>query len=506
MVALDPARLRLVVVTPSWGEPGWTCERVAAALRGGATAVLVREPSRAPEVRASMARAVAELCREAGALCLVSREVELALGVGADGVHLGHGGPTVAQARAASGTLVVGRSCHWPVGAEDAAADYVTLSPFGWVPKPHPRPPLSPEQAASIVGSASLGPVVALGGLTPAEVGRLPEGVAGVAAIRSLFEADDVERAARELRRAIDVKVAEDRPSNRHAPVERATEEAFIAWCTPRDVASGLWVGPGDDAAVLRDGLVASVDTFVEGVHFTSDTPPAAVARKAFGATLSDVCAMGALPQAVLLSAQLPPGTAAGALARALVQQARRHAVTLAGGDTVRTSPGTLTLALTAFGRVGPDGPWTRGGARPGDRLLVSGPLGGSGLGRHLHAVPRRDVVVAAREAGTRVHAAIDLSDGLGRDLPRLTRASAAGATVVAERLPVHPDAAGAEDPVLSALGDGEDFELLLALPPHTAVPPGLFEIGEVTSGESLVLVRDGRPTPWPEAGYEHVF
>lgn len=506
MVALDPVRLRLMAVTPGEGDPDRIGERVAAALRGGATAVLVREPERAPQVRESMLRAILAMAREAGALCLVSRDVELARRLRADGVHLGYGGPSVAQARAAGGGLLVGRSCHWPVTAEDAAADYVTLSPFGDVSKAHARPPLSAEQAASIVGSATLGPVVALGGLRATDVGRLPDGIAGVAAIRALFGAADTERAARELRRAIDAKLAEEALRDTDAPVERATEDAFIAWCTPPDVCGGLWVGPGDDAAVLRDGLVVTVDTFVEGVHFAPGTPPAAVARKAFGATLSDLCAMGSLPEAVLVSAQLPPGAPAGALARAIVHQARRHAVTLAGGDTVRTSPGTLTLALTAFGRVGPGGPWTRGGARPGDRLVVSGPLGGSGRGRHLHAVPRRDVVEALRAAGTRVHAALDLSDGLGRDLPRLTRASRVGALVDAALVPIHPDAADAPDPLLAALGDGEDFELLLALPPETPAPADLIGIGTITAGESIVLTREGRAQTWPPVGYQHVF
>jgi thiamine-monophosphate kinase len=283
------------------------------------------------------------------------------------------------------------------------------------------------------------------------------------------------------------------------------TEEQFIAWATGGG--SRLPVGPGDDAAVLEDGTLVCVDAIVEGVHFAPGTPPDAVARKALGCCLSDVCAMGGVGETVLVCAQLPPGSDGRHLAKALARWARAFDVELAGGDTVAAPPGALALSVTALGRC-PEGaePWLRSGARPGDRLVVSGPLGGSGAGRHLAVRPRADVVAACRAAGTVVHAAIDLSDGLGRDLPRLCAASGVGAVVRTEALPIHADVAPARDAVQAALADGEDFELLLALPPGASPPDGLVEIGRVREGSGCRLLSGGHELAWPDAGYEHVF
>ena len=293
-------------------------------------------------------------------------------------------------------------------------------------------------------------------------------------------------------------------------------EASFIARATAGGD-GGLPVGPGDDAAVLADGTVVALDTVVEGVHFAPDTPVAQVAHKALGACLSDVCAMGAVAETVLVAAQLPPGRDALALADALAEGARHFGVVLAGGDTVRAPEGALALSVTATGRCATGrAPWLRSGGRVGDRLVVTGPLGGSfASGRHLRVRPRADVVAALRaaEAGgeaaadAAVHAALDLSDGLARDLPRLTTASGVGAVVDAAAVPIHEDVPADVDRLTAALGDGEDFELLLALGPDAPVPAGATVIGRlVEAAQGLRLQRDGEPGPWPEGGHEHVF
>lgn len=287
-------------------------------------------------------------------------------------------------------------------------------------------------------------------------------------------------------------------------PSSTFRESEFIAWATA-DFGGDLLVGPGDDAAVTADGLLLCLDTVVEGTHFEPGTPLELVARKAVGSCVSDACAMGGRATSALVSAQLPPGTDGRSLARALAHWCRAFSVDLVGGDTVSAPPGALALAVTIVGRCERP-PWRRSGGRVGDVLYVSGPLGGSRAGRHLRVVPRRDVVDALVAAGTEVHACIDLSDGLARDLPRLCGASATGARVDAERLPVHADVDVARDGVLAALADGEDFELLLALPPQTRVPAGCVAIGELVAGDALVLRRAGRDEPWPDAGYEHAF
>jgi thiamine-monophosphate kinase len=283
------------------------------------------------------------------------------------------------------------------------------------------------------------------------------------------------------------------------------TEQEVIAAAT-EGMLGQLPVGPGDDAAILADGTVVAVDAVVEGVHFVPGTPHARVARKALGRPLSDLCAMGARAEAVFVAALIPPGHDALGLAAALNARARAWGLTLAGGDTKRAAAGGLALAVTAVGRCHGGPPWTRAGGRPGDRLVVSGPLGGAGSGRHLDVQPRTDVVEALRGDRVPVHAAIDLSDGLGRNLPLLCAASGTGARVDAARLPVHADVADGRDRVAAVLGDGEDYELLLALPPEAGLPPGLLAIGELTAGPVIELVADGRTRPWPGGGYEHEF
>lgn len=288
------------------------------------------------------------------------------------------------------------------------------------------------------------------------------------------------------------------------SPTERDVIAAALAGMSGR-----LPVGPGDDAAVLPDGTVIAVDAIVEGVDFLAGTPLARVARKAIGRPLSDLCAMGARAEWIFVAALIPPGTDAVGLAAALNRRARAWNLTVAGGDTKRAPEGALALAVTAVGRCHGGEPWTRAGGQPGDTLCLTGALGGAGGGRHLDIAPRGDIVEALRRDGVRVHAAIDISDGLGRNLPLLCAASGVGARVEAERLPVHADVEAGRDRTDAVLGDGEDYELLLALPPDAdgaLPPPGLHAIGELTADATITLVVAGRPRPWPGGGYEHAF
>ena len=282
-------------------------------------------------------------------------------------------------------------------------------------------------------------------------------------------------------------------------------ERDFIGWITARD-AAGLLVGPGDDAAVLADGTILCVDSIVEGVHFAPGTAPELVARKALGACLSDVCAMGGRGRTALVAAQIPVGYDGHALADALSEWAETFGLAIAGGDTVRTHPGALALSVTITGRCAGQQPWLRSTARPGDRLLVSGPLGGARQGRHLAVRPRVDMVERLVQARVDVHACIDLSDGLGRDLAQICRASEVGAVVDGEAVPIHADVEADRNRLDAALADGEDFELLIAVPPDMAPPEGWTAIGMVRSAGPLVLRQDGLERPWPQLGYEHVF
>lgn len=277
----------------------------------------------------------------------------------------------------------------------------------------------------------------------------------------------------------------------------------------------------GDDAAVLPDGRVVTVDSLVEGVHFRADADPEALGHKVLAVSVSDVLAMGALPDTAFLALSLraPAASWVDAFAAGLAEACRRWGVHLAGGDTTG-SPGPTFLSLTLLGTL-PEGrrPWTRRGARPGDRLLVTGTLGDAGGGwihaepsataREALARPEPPLAFVAAVANDRVHAAMDLSDGLAVDLERLCQASGCGARVVADRLPASPEVSAAPDRLLLQTRGGEDYQLLLAVAPDdvpsirdAAETTGILltDIGEVLEGAAVELVG----APWPEARFQH--
>ena len=305
-------------------------------------------------------------------------------------------------------------------------------------------------------------------------------------------------------------------------------EAPFVDWLLarlPRD--PRLEVPPGDDAAVLRPPAgrrtVVTVDLLTEGVDFLlgGNTTPQRVGHKALAVNLSDLAAMGARPEAAVVAVALPRSGAAAigvGLHAGMAPLAARFGVTIAGGDT-NTWDGPLVISVTAIGSVLPGAAWRRDGARPGDLLVVTGPCGGSLLGRHLDVEPRCHEALEIAERFT-VHAAIDISDGLSLDLARMMRSSATGGIVDLSRVPIHPDAfrrSRLDDdgisPLDHALSDGEDFELLLALPPAAALalvidpPSGLAPaiIGEVTAGEGLAARRaDGALQRLQPKGWLH--
>lgn len=246
-------------------------------------------------------------------------------------------------------------------------------------------------------------------------------------------------------------------------------EEALIARWTrglPRDAA--LLVGPGDDCAVVgrrSDALwkLLKTDCVIEGVHFTGETDFARVGWKALARNVSDIAAMGGEPEHALITVALPPGlevAKADALYKGLRRCARKFGVSIAGGETAR-SPGPVFISVALTGRVEKARCVLRSGGKPGDVLFVTGRLGGSLAGKHLDFTPR------LREARWltehfRLHSMMDLSDGLGADLPRLAKASGCGFAL--GTLPCNPGSSQAE-----ALSDGEDFELLFAVAPRQA-------------------------------------
>lgn len=276
----------------------------------------------------------------------------------------------------------------------------------------------------------------------------------------------------------------------------------------------GVLAGIGDDAAVLCSSggapLLLACDMLVEGVHFTRRLPARWIGWKALAVNLSDIAAMAGTPRWAVVSLGLPPSTPVrfvDGLYDGLGACARRFATAIVGGDTVRAPQVVVDVAI--LGTAGPRGPVLRRGARPGDALFVTGRLGGSlASGRHARFTPRvREAQALA--ARLPVHAMMDLSDGLASDLWQLARASRAALRVEAARLPV----SRAGKTVYHALMDGEDFELLFAVPAWAAarVPTRLgacpvTRIGEVRARGARVELqtRHGRIQTLIPSGFRH--
>jgi thiamine-monophosphate kinase len=224
----------------------------------------------------------------------------------------------------------------------------------------------------------------------------------------------------------------------------------------------------GDDCAVVespgrKNLLVLKTDCVVEKIHFASATEPILVGWKAMMRALSDFAAISAVPQFALITLIVPAARSTSwvkKLYRGLRRAAARFDVSVVGGETSATR-GPAAISVSVTGYVEKDRWISRSGGKKGDDLFVTGRLGGSLRGKHLRFVPR---ITESRwlTKNFRVHAMMDLSDGLGADLPRLARASKLGFKIDMEKLPLSPGAK-----IENAISDGEDYELLFAIPPR---------------------------------------
>lgn len=305
--------------------------------------------------------------------------------------------------------------------------------------------------------------------------------------------------------------------------------------------------GPGglglrDDAALVdcRPGyrLVATVDQAVEGVHFLPDDPPDLVAKKLLRRNLSDLAAMGAVPRHYLLTTALPKSRGDEWLqgfAEGLADDQRRFGIALLGGDSTST-PGPTALTLTALGEIAADTELRRSGAKPGDRVWVSGAIGDAFLGLQvlrggfpqLAPEHRAELIARYRLPDPRValgprlvriaNALIDVSDGLVADLGHVCEESGVAATIRLASVPLS-EAAGllvAENPALRAqlATGGDDYELLFTAPPErspviaqlsASLDLPIVEIGSIESGAGVRLLDgDGQPVALASGGWQH--
>lgn len=286
-------------------------------------------------------------------------------------------------------------------------------------------------------------------------------------------------------------------------------------------------VGIGDDGAVLHhppgDNLVVVTDMLLDGVHFNlKNTDVRLAGRKAVAVNLSDLAAMACLPTAAFVSIAIPTEIRTDSvgflhdLYSGIEELITQYEFSLAGGDTnIWRGPFAINVCLTGTPMGGRA--ILRSGARPGDTLFVTGPLGGSLThGRHLTFSPRLDAAQWL-VSHVNVNAMMDLSDGLSMDLHRMMEASQTAAVLRESSIPIHGDVSetlSASHRLAAALGDGEDFELLVSVPhPDAATLTekarraglALFEVGTVIEGaKSLIQDKSGEVHELPVTGWEH--
>ena len=302
-----------------------------------------------------------------------------------------------------------------------------------------------------------------------------------------------------------------------------AMELDFVDWVQARTAARGhpsVRLGVGDDMAILDvagSNLLLSSDMLLDGVHFdTGSQALSLIGRKALACCLSDCAAMAVKPVAATISIAWPDNFSLDQgkqLFEGAEELAAEFDLAIVGGDTTRWAhPLAIDVAMTATPYAGVI-PVTRSGAQPGDGVYVTGMLGGSSLGHHLSFTPRvNEARSIATALGHRLHAMLDISDGLSLDLWRMTRASKIGAKLDEGALEeiISDDAkrmAGSDgrSPLDHALHDGEDFELLMAISGDvTDLNDKLYRVGEIVETGYTLARRDGTERPLEPKGYVH--
>ena len=529
-----------------------------AALDGGATIIQLRDKTASTRVLIEEGLALRALTRERGALLIVNDRVDVALAIEADGVHVGQDDMPAALARRLLGPhRILGVSAATMEEAEVAVAggaDYLGVGPIFPSRGKADAGPATGVQLLTELARRYATPLVAIGGITAENTPAVVRaGAAGVAVITAVVNAEDITAASRQLRMAVESVPRFARPSiNRGSTLTKIAElgefgliARLTAGLPPSpDVIAGV----GDDAAILdigsNDVLVATCDVQVEDTHFRlRGITPHDIGRRALAVNLSDIAAMGARPRFALISLLVPPTLDVAVLDgiyAGLREEAAQFDVALVGGNIARNAE-RLIIDITLLGTGTRNRLLRRNSAKPGDMVMVTGSLGSAAAGllvledEQLAAKVAPEnlvgVLAAQRTPAPRVAAGqwlaqhavttgIDVSDGLAADISHICEASGVGVQIEAESLPIQPETAtvaalAGQDPQNLALFGGEDYELLFTVPTDRAhaLARELFDatgvkataIGTICMGSAITLFREGKPSPLPSTGWDHL-
>jgi thiamine-monophosphate kinase len=302
-----------------------------------------------------------------------------------------------------------------------------------------------------------------------------------------------------------------------------AGEDEITAWFARQSKLSAVDfpIGIGDDMAQVRIGsesLLITTDMLLDGVHFDlREVTLKQAGYKAMAVSLSDCAAMATVPVAAVVSVALPKGYGEKELKQlhaGIVKAEQKFGCELVGGDITRwKSENPFAISVAMISKKADNEPVRRSGARVNDDICVTGSLGGSGHGKHLKFEPRVKEAIKIAQI-VKVHSMIDISDGLSSDLNRICRQSRVGALINAEQIPISKQARKSEEPLNSALNNGEDFELLFTLSKEDCrillekwdETTAITQIGSITDTKKMqIKMTDGRIIDLHSKGYDHL-
>lgn len=300
------------------------------------------------------------------------------------------------------------------------------------------------------------------------------------------------------------------------------TEDEITGWfasqrkLSPKDFPIGI----GDDMAQIRFGdesVLITTDILLDGVHFNLEQATLKqIGYKAMAVSLSDCAAMATIPVAAVVSVAMPKSYGTEELKElhsGITQAGDKFGCALVGGDiTCWKNENPFTISVAMLSRQSDNEPVKRSGAKSGDIICVTGSLGGSGFGKHLEFEPRVEESLKIAQMVS-LNSMIDLSDGLSSDLNRICKQSGVGAVIEEVQIPISNDAMKTDNPLESALNDGEDFELLFTLSQSDCKklldkwdePIPIHKIGMITqTGKIQIRMQDGRIIELEAKGYDH--